>query len=136
MEIYTDTKSHGAELQTVRWANAHGIVPSIKSKTAITPADIKRFVQLSDDGFETILTKKSAASLEDKSFQSLSFNDFCSFLASRTDLLKFPIVLDSAHLMVGYNKDDIRAFLPQSWRDFLRVASQQTLDSFGLRRRF
>ena len=59
----------------------------------------------------------------------LGFNQLLDLLVEKPQLLKRPIIYDGRRLQIGYNEEDIRAFLPRSVRKSeLREIQQKLYD--------
>ena len=63
--------------------------------------EIKQILQMTEDGTEEIISKRS------KAYQELDIN---------IEEMPRPIIMDEKRLQVGYNEDEIRRFLPREVR--------------------
>jgi len=83
----------------------------------IQPADIKKILSLTDEGTEEIISKRSKAYARlGMNFDNVSVNRLIDLIEENRTLLRRPLILDEKRLQVGYNEDDIRKFLPRSFR--------------------
>ena len=48
--------------------------------------------------------------------QELDFNHAIEFIIEHIELVKVPIIFDETKLLIGYNKEVIRQFIPQNYR--------------------
>lgn len=49
----------------------------------------------------------------------MDFNDTVDFLLNHTELLKTPILIDKNKLMIGFNAEEIRKFIPKNRRKYI-----------------
>ncbi|MCL2676850.1 MAG: transcriptional regulator Spx [Streptococcaceae bacterium] len=83
----------------------------------MTEKGLKKILSLTENGTEDIISTRS------KIFQKLkvdvnefTINELIELLKEHPDLLRRPIITDSQFLQIGFNEDEIRAFLPRSYR--------------------
>ena len=56
---------------------------------------------------------------------NLTINELLDLVTEFPNLLRRPIITDSKHLQIGFNEDEIRAFLPREYR---RAEMLSTID--------
>jgi regulatory protein spx len=79
--------------------------------------DLLKILSLTDDGTEEIISKRSKAYARlDMNFDNVSVNSLISLIYENRTLLRRPLIFDETRLQVGFNEDDIRKFLPRSFR--------------------
>lgn len=79
--------------------------------------EIKQILQMTEDGTEEIISKRSKAYQElTVDIDSLSLGQLLELLQANPGLFRRPIILDDKCLEVGYNEDEIRQFLPRQVR--------------------
>lgn len=103
------------------WFTKHDITFHEKNfnKIPLTKKEIKLILQSSENGFEDIISTRSRVFKEKNiEIDELTINEACDLLISNPSLLKKPIMLDEKLFLVGYNEDDIRAFIPPEKRDY------------------
>lgn len=85
--------------------------------------NLLKLLQLSDEGVEDILKRpvKSSVRVNNalKYIESLTFNQAVDYILEHACLLKTPVILEGNNLLVGYNEDEIRKFLPKEYRRHL-----------------
>ena len=106
-----------------RWLKNHHLRYKVYSPQNITEQQINQMLKVSELGFEEILISKqrgikswSVLGVSNAEISNLSTIEFAKLIASKTFLLKTPIVFDDKRLMAGYNADEIRCFLTRSYR--------------------
>ncbi|QAS29099.1 Spx/MgsR family RNA polymerase-binding regulatory protein [Lactiplantibacillus plantarum] len=92
--------------------------------------ELKQILRLTENGFEDIVSKRSKAfKALHIDLSDLGFNQLLDLLVEKPQLLKRPIIYDGRRLQIGYNEEDIRAFLPRSVRKSeLREIQQKLYD--------
>ena len=79
--------------------------------------EIKQILQMTEDGTEEIISKRSKAYQElTVDIDSLSLGQLLELLQATPGLFRRPIIFDDKRLEVGYNEDEIRQFLPRQVR--------------------
>ncbi|WP_445618590.1 Spx/MgsR family RNA polymerase-binding regulatory protein [Lactiplantibacillus plantarum] len=92
--------------------------------------ELKQILRLTENGFEDIVSTRSKAfKALHIDLSDLGFNQLLDLLVEKPQLLKRPITYDGRRLQIGYNEEDIRAFLPRSVRKSeLREIQQKLYD--------
>ncbi|WP_421546130.1 Spx/MgsR family RNA polymerase-binding regulatory protein [Lactiplantibacillus plantarum] len=92
--------------------------------------ELKQILRLTENGFEDIVSMRSKAfKALHIDLSDLGFNQLLDLLVEKPQLLKRPIIYDGRRLQIGYNEEDIRAFLPRSVRKSeLREIQQKLYD--------
>ena len=88
--------------------------------------DLRHILTKTENGTEDIISTRS------KVFQklavdvdNLTINELLDLVTEFPNLLRRPIITDSKHLQIGFNEDEIRAFLPREYR---RAEMLSTID--------
>lgn len=83
----------------------------------LTPEDLRKILMKTENGTEDIISTRS------KVFQKLAIdvdnlttNELIDLVTKFPNLLRRPIITDDKRLEIGFNEDEIRAFLPRSYR--------------------
>ncbi|MFV0556812.1 MAG: transcriptional regulator Spx [Lactovum sp.] len=83
----------------------------------ITKEDILRILSLTEEGTEEIISKRSSAYTRlDMNFDNVTVDHLINIIEKNRTLLRRPLIMDEKRLQVGYNEDNIRKFLPRSFR--------------------
>ncbi|MDG2544259.1 Spx/MgsR family RNA polymerase-binding regulatory protein [Lactiplantibacillus plantarum] len=92
--------------------------------------ELKQILRLTENGFEDIVSTRSKAfKALHIDLSDLGFNQLLDLLVEKPQLLKRPIIYDGRRLQIGYNEEDIRAFLPRAVRKSeLREIQQKLYD--------
>ena len=120
--IYT-TPSCSSCRKAKAWLE-HYNIPYVEKNIFISTMDereLKKILMLTENGFNDIISvrsnvfKNSGVSIED-----LTTSQVIKFIKEYPSILKRPIIVysDKNRMQIGYNRDDIRIFLPQALRKF------------------
>ena len=92
--------------------------------------EIKQILQMTEDGTEEIISKRSKAYQElNIDIDDLPLQALFEIIQKNPGLLRRPIIMDEKRLQVGYNDDEIRRFLPREVRA-LELRRAQELAGF------
>ncbi|MFK4881377.1 MULTISPECIES: ArsC/Spx/MgsR family protein [Lactococcus] len=119
IKIYT-REGCTSSLKTKDWLESHGIEFEQREILQLSQQDMTHLLSLTDLGFEELLKLKGKQSKENLQtlfhFNEWSLTECVQFLKYHTEFLKTPIILDQEKYMMGYNSEEIRKFLPKSYR--------------------
>ncbi|WP_019299529.1 ArsC/Spx/MgsR family protein [Lactococcus garvieae] len=111
-------------IKAKQWFEAHGLEFEQRRITELSQDDFFHLLSLTESGVEEVVKLKGK--WNKSNLQSLfHFNDWTlrecvHFLKYHPEFLQAPIVLADNKYMIGYNPDDIRQFLPKSYRELAR----------------
>ena len=101
------------------WFNSYG-VPFEEHNILTQPMtadDLKAILAKTENGTEDIISTRS------KVFQKLNIdvdeltmNQLINLILEHPSLLRRPIIVDEKRMQIGFNEDEIRVFLPRSYR--------------------
>ncbi|MDR0199165.1 MAG: Spx/MgsR family RNA polymerase-binding regulatory protein [Streptococcaceae bacterium] len=101
----------------------------------IKPEEIKKILSLTEEGTEEIISKRSKAYARlNINFDNVSVNHLIDIIEENRTLLRRPLILDDKRLQVGYNEDDIRKFLPRSYRKVKMAKESEEIKAIVLDR--
>lgn len=88
--------------------------------------EFKRILQMTERGTDDIISTGSKAFQElNIQVDTLSLKQLCKIIRKYPKIIRRPILMDNKNLLVGYNEERIRCFLPRSVRtDELRELLQ------------
>lgn len=106
--------------KAIQWFKERKIEVIQKRVSQISKTDLLKALSLSENGFSDILKRISQCDSEvEQSIQeisTLSFNEAITYTLKHPEILKIPLMLDENKLVLGYNTDTIRVFIPKSHR--------------------
>ena len=98
------------------WLIEHEI-PHIDRNVFTTPLDateLKALLALSENGTEDLISERSKVYKKlNIDFDSLSMKELLSIVQENPSLLRRPIIADDKRLLIGFNEEEIRVFLPR-----------------------
>ena len=80
-------------------------------------AELRELLERSENGTDDIISKRSKIIKENKvDLDDMSVNQLIHFIQENPSILKRPIIIDERRFQVGYNAEEIRAFIPRELR--------------------
>lgn len=87
----------------------------------LNESEIKHILMRSENGTDDIISKRSKVIQEsDVDINELSMNELIKFIQENPSVLKRPIVLNEKTFLVGYDEEEIGAFIPSKDRQSMR----------------
>ena len=118
IKIYT-TPSCSSCRKVKKWFEEQNIPYEEKNifVATLNEEELKDILAKSENGTEDIISERSKIIKEKHvDVESMSLKELISFVRENPSVLKRPIVVDDHKIQVGYNSDDIRAFIPHAQR--------------------
>ena len=82
--------------------------------TVLNENEIKHLLTRSENGTEDIISKRSKIVQEQKiDFDEMTLNELVRFIQQNPSILKRPIILNEKSFLVGYDEEEIGAFVPR-----------------------
>ena len=105
--------------KAVKWFDEHKIeykaINIISQK--LTKEDVFRMLKNTENGFDDIISARSKPFQEyNLDMDNMKTSELISFIIEHPTVLKRPIIVNKNIVEVGYNSDDIRAFIPREMR--------------------
>lgn len=114
--------------KTKEWFEKHKI-PFIERnifKNPLTVHELQEVLALTVEGTDEIVATRSNIYKDLKlDFDNLSLLELLNLIEKHPGLLRNPIIIDNQKLVIGYNEDDIRKFLPRKMRKLQWLQFQQ-----------
>ena len=83
----------------------------------LSDKEIKHLLMRSENGTDDIISKRSKVMKESKlDLGDLSMNELITFIQRHPSVLKRPIVMNEKSFLIGYDDEEIDAFLPSNSR--------------------
>lgn len=132
IKIYQKKNGDNSTRKAKQWMVQHAVPYELHSFSEITTSDLRHIFSLST-GFDEIVVSRNRAR---KTYQDLkepfcgmgvSFNEMLEYLKRNPTLFKQPIIFDENRLLVGYNEEEIRTFLPKNMRQAAFQRAQQEI---------
>ena len=95
-------------------------VPFVEHNIMTSPLsaqELQHILSLTENGTDDIISTRSKIYQKlDLDVESLSISELIKLIEENPSLLRRPIILDAKRMQIGFNEDEIRAFLPRSYR--------------------
>lgn len=91
--------------------------------TVLNENEIKHLLTRSENGTEDIISKRSKIVQEQNiDFDEMTLNELVRFIQQNPSVLKRPIILNEKSFLVGYDEEEIGAFVPAELRRIAKAA--------------
>lgn len=95
-------------------------VPFVEHNIMTSPLsaqELQHILSLTENGTDDIISTRSKIFQKlNLDVESLSISELIKLIEENPSLLRRPIILDAKRMQIGFNEDEIRAFLPRSYR--------------------
>lgn len=79
--------------------------------------ELKDILSKTDNGTDDIISTRSKIIKENNiDLNDMTISEMISFIRNNPSILKRPIMVDDSKIQVGYNEEEIRAFIPRAQR--------------------
>jgi regulatory protein spx len=90
----------------------------------LTAEELKGLLTLTENGTEDLISQRSKVFQKlDIDFEELSMNELLALVQEHPSLLRRPMMSDGKRLLIGFNEDEIRVFLP---RELKRLSQRES----------
>lgn len=117
-----------------QWLKEKGL-PFIEKNIFTTLLDIneiKHLLQRSENGSDDIVSKRSKVIQENKiNLEEMTTNELVNFIQQNPSVLKRPIILNERTMQIGFDKEEIDAFLPTELRGLAHISCTQNCPNFS-----
>lgn len=101
--------------------------------TLLNENEIKHLLMRSENGTEDIISKRSKIIQESNvNVEEMSVKELVRFIQLNPSILKRPIILNEKSFLVGYDEEEIGAFVPQELRRIARQACTKDCPNYGV----
>ena len=95
-------------------------VPFVEHNIMTSPLsaqELQHILSLTENGTDDIISTRSKIFQKlNLDVESLSISELIKLIEENPSLLRRPIILDAKRMQIGFIEDEIRAFLPRSYR--------------------
>jgi len=117
--VYGSHSCHSSK-KAIQWFNDHDIQIKTQfiNQTPITREELIKFFSMSEDIYDIISPRSKLYKELSKTYNmnELSLNHLIALAIEHPTIVRKPIIFDGKQLLVGFNEDAIRAFIPRSKR--------------------
>ena len=83
----------------------------------LTNEELRNILALTENGTDDIISTRSKIFQKlNVDVEDLSISALIKLIEENPSLLRRPIILDKKRMQIGFNEDEIRAFLPPAYR--------------------
>ena len=83
----------------------------------LTRKELQHILSLTENGTDDIISTRSKIFQKlNLDVESLSISELLRLIEENPSLLRRPIILEDKRMQIGFNEDEIRAFLPRGYR--------------------
>ena len=101
------------------WLDSYGVAYEEHNilTQPMTSNDLKAILSKTENGTEDIISTRSKVFQKlNVDVDDLTINQLLVLISEHPSLLRRPIIMDDKRMQIGFNEDEIRAFLPRSYR--------------------
>lgn len=93
--------------------------------------EIKYLLSRSENGFDDIISKRSKLFQQGKiDLDNMNTNELVEFIQKNPSVLKRPIIINEDNMQIGYDEEEIDAFIPRQLRDMASDACNPECPSY------
>ncbi len=101
--------------------------------TLLNENEIRHLLMRSENGTEDIISKRSKIIQEKQiDVEEMSIKDLVRFVQQNPSVLKRPIIINERNFLVGYDEEEIGAFVPQELRKVACAACNGDCPSYPM----
>ena len=83
----------------------------------LSAPELQHILSLTENGTDDIISTRSKIFQKlNLDIESLSISELLRLIEENPGLLRRPIILEDKRMQIGFNEDEIRAFLPRGYR--------------------
>lgn len=111
-------KNCNSSKKALQWLKKHNIKYQGYSTNNIPKDTLLHILSLTDEGFTNILKIQGdkQTQLKIKKLYQMSTYSALTYLKKHPEILRSPIIFSENKILIGYNDDEIRKFIPQPHR--------------------
>lgn len=109
-----------SSLKAIQWLKKYGLEVSVRSCSQISRKELITVLASTDKGISDIVKHPNRLSDEEMAkfrlIKTMTLNHALDYIKANPNLLKSPIIIEDHKVLIGYNPDQIRMFLPRVYR--------------------
>lgn len=116
-----------------QWLKDHELQYTEKNifKTMLNKDEIKYLLSRSENGTDDLISKRSKIIQEGQiELDDMSMNDLVDFVQLNPSILRRPIILSSKVLQIGYDEEEIDAFVPRELRRLAALSCNESCPNY------
>lgn len=128
IKLYYGISSASSRL-ALSWFKNQNIKVNSRRISHISKKDLYHILSLTENGFSDILKseKRSNDKVQAmmKEFQGMGFSEAVDYLVQHPEMIRVPVILDENKIFIGYHSDEIRQFIPSTYRRLELLENQK-----------
>lgn len=102
-------------------------------KTLLSDKEIKLLLQRTENGSDDIISRRSKIIQENKvDIDAMTTDQLVAFIRENPSVLRRPIILSEKNFQVGYDEEEIDAFVPDQLRRIAETACDGSCSNFKI----
>lgn len=106
--------------KAIQWFKKYKLDIHISTMGQVSREEIITVLASTDNGISELIKYPSHGSEEDASkirlIKTMTLNEAINYIKVNPDLLRSPIIIEKDKVLIGYNPEQIRMFLPKEYR--------------------
>jgi regulatory protein spx len=106
------------------WLKSHELEYIEKNifTTLLSRTEIQHILTRTENGFEDIISKRSKIVQENNvNFDTMTTNELVNFIIENPSVLRRPLIISEKVFQVGYDSEEIDAFVPRELRNLVKA---------------
>ena len=100
--------------------------------TLLNEKEIRHLLMRSENGSEDIISKRSKIIQQNHlNLDEMTISELVQFIQENPSVLKRPIILNERNFQVGYDEEEIDAFVPQELRSLARLSCNPNCPNYA-----
>jgi len=101
--------------------------------TILKEDEIKYLLSRSENGTEDIISARSKPFKElGRDLEDMSIKEVVNFIQANPSVMKRPIIINKDNFLVGYDEDEITAFVPRELRELIDKSCNSTCPNYSI----
>lgn len=109
-----------SSLKAIQWFKRYGLDVCIRPSNQISWEELITVLASTDNGISDLIKHPNHGSDEERaeirSMKTMTLNQAIDYIKVAPKLLRSPIIIEGNKVLIGYNPDQIRMFLPKVYR--------------------
>lgn len=111
-------------MKSREWLDHFHLPYEVRTFGRITQEDFYKMLSLTEKGVEDILLPQRKTE-KFKEIEQLTLKELWTFIREHPEFFKSPLMFNERKLLIGYNEENIRQFIPMEYRQLRREHIQK-----------
>lgn len=117
-----------------QWLKDHELEYTEKNifKTLLNKEEIKYLLTRSENGTDDLISRRSKIIQQGQiDLDEMSLNDLVEFVQKNPSILRRPIIVNSKVFQIGYDEEEIDAFIPKELRRIAAISCNENCPNYS-----